>query len=341
MAKLNIENLKRDVMGRVKREEPEEERREIESLEQEENKAVNDEIRVESLPLSLLADFPAHPFSRGSEEKMQELADSIGMIGVVEPLIVRRQKDAPGYELLSGHRRRDAAQMAGVDRIPAIVRELDDETATIVMAKANLDSRDDIPPTERGYAYKMMLDAIKRQGERSDLTSGHHGQKLDSRDKISEQTGESSRQVQRFIRLTELIAPLQEKVNRKRLGLVPGVAVSYLKPEEQEWVNGCMEEGMNISGEQAEKLKACSQADKWSDAAAQEILHGKAETQEKAPKAFRVSAKRFRELLPAELKLQTFTQEEAENVLEEAMELWRQNYERENGAMDEYEEMSV
>lgn len=187
---------------------------------------------VQRMPLSELHPFEGHPFKVLDDDAMAETVESIRQMGVANPLIVRPDG---GYEIISGHRRHHAAELAGLDTIPVIVRELDDDAAVIMMVDSNL-QRENILPSERAKAYKMKLEALKHQGSRTDLTCEQNAHKLDgkkSRDIIAEQAGTSKDSVRRFIRLTELIPEILDMVDEKKISMTPAVELSYLKPEEQ------------------------------------------------------------------------------------------------------------
>ena len=186
------------------------------------------------MPLSDLHPFEGHPFKVLDDELMEQTVESIRQIGVVSPLIVRPDPEG-GFEILSGHRRLHAAQLAGLETVPVIVKEMDDDAAIIFMVDSNL-QRENILPSERAFSYKMKLEAMKHQGERGDLTSGQVGQKsigTVSRDIVAEQAGDSSRNVQRFIRLTNLIPEILDMVDEKKIAFNPAVELSYLKMSEQ------------------------------------------------------------------------------------------------------------
>ena len=185
------------------------------------------------MPLSDLHPFEGHPFKVLDDELMEQTVESIKQIGVVSPLIVRPDPEG-GYEILSGHRRLHAAQLAGLETVPVIVKEMDDDAAIIFMVDSNL-QRENILPSERAFSYKMKLEAMKHQGTRNDLetTSRQVVGKLEAADTIGEQTGESGRQVQRFIRLTNLIPEILDMVDEKKIAFNPAVELSYLKPSEQ------------------------------------------------------------------------------------------------------------
>lgn len=203
------------------------------STEQDRTAPVTEEIR--SVPLSQLHPFKDHPFKVLDDDAMSETVESVKQIGVVVPLIARPTED--GYEIVSGHRRHHAAELAGVDTVPVIVREMDDDSAVIFMVDSNL-QRENILPSEKALAYKMKMEAMKRQGERKDLqvegTSRQVVGKLEAADVIGQESGESGRQVQRYIRLTNLIPEVLDMVDQKQIAFNPAVELSYLKPEEQQ-----------------------------------------------------------------------------------------------------------
>ena len=192
----------------------------------EQSRAESQQERVQEIPLSELHPFEGHPFRVVDDEEMMKTAESVRDFGVLTPAIVRPDPDG-GYEIVSGHRRHRASELAGKETMPAIVRDLDDDAAIILMVDANL-QRETILPSERAFAYKMKLDAIKHQGERTDLTSGQLVQKLLSVEKVAEGTGESYKNVQRYIRLTELIPELLDMVDTGQIKFNPAVELSYL-----------------------------------------------------------------------------------------------------------------
>ena len=215
---------------------------------------------VQRIPLSALHPFEGHPFKVLDDDAMTETVESIRQMGVTNPLIVRPDPDG-GYEIISGHRRHHAAELAGLDTLPVIVRELDDDAAVIMMVDSNL-QRETILPSERALAYKMKLDAIRHQGERTDLTSRQVVGKLEAADKIGDMTGESGRQVQRYIRLTNLIPELMDMVDEKKISMTPAVELSYLKPEEQRNFLEAMDYAQAApSVSQAQRMKKKSQED--------------------------------------------------------------------------------
>lgn len=213
------------------------------------------------MPLSDLHPFEGHPFKVLDDELMEQTVESIKQIGVVSPLIVRPDPEG-GYEILSGHRRLHAAQLAGLETVPVIVKEMDDDAAIIFMVDSNL-QRENILPSERAFSYKMKLEAMKHQGERGDLTSGQVGQKsvgTVSRDIVAEQAGDSSRNVQRFIRLTNLIPEILDMVDEKKIAFNPAVELSYLKPSEQKEFLEAMDYAQSSpSLSQTQRLKKLSQ----------------------------------------------------------------------------------
>ena len=214
---------------------------------------------VVNIPLSQLHDFPDHPFKVRDDEKMEETVESVKAYGVLVPAIVRQRPDGE-YEIVSGHRRKRASELAGLSELPAIVRDLDDDAATIIMVDSNL-QRENILPSERAAAYKMKLEAIKRQGERRDLTSTQVGQKLKwAVERVAEDAGESRSQVQRYVRLTELQPELQEMVDTGKIAMTPAVEISYLKPKEQELLLETIDsEQATPSLSQAQRMKKLSQ----------------------------------------------------------------------------------
>lgn len=185
---------------------------------------------VQRMPLSQLHPFEGHPFKVLDDDAMAETVDSIRQMGVANPLIVRPDPDG-GYEIISGHRRHHAAELAGLDTIPVIVRELDDDAAVIMMVDSNL-QRENILPSERAKAYKMKLEALKHQGQRHDLTSTQVVEKL-AAEQVGDDAGISRESVRRFVRLTELIPEILDMVDEKKISMTPAVELSYLKPEEQ------------------------------------------------------------------------------------------------------------
>ena len=229
--------------------------------------------KVQEIPLDQIEDFPNHPFKIKEDEAMMEMAESIKEYGVLVPALVR-QKANGSYEMVAGHRRKCASRLAGMKEIPCIVRNLTDDEAIIIMIDSNL-QREKILPSEKAYAYKMKLEAMKRQGKRTDLTSVPVAQKLKrtSREKLGDQVGESQDQVRRYIRLTELIEPLLDLVDENKIAFRPAVELSYLGKDEQEQLLDAMQyEDCTPSLAQATKIKQFSQENKLSEAVILSIL---------------------------------------------------------------------
>ena len=225
----------------------------------EESRADAQRERVLEIPLSELHPFKNHPFKVKDDEAMLETADSIKQYGVLVPAIARPDPEG-GYELVAGHRRHRASELAEKETMPVIVRDLDDDAATIIMVDSNL-QRESLLPSERAFAYKMKLEAVKHQGARTDLTSRQVGEKSQtSIQKVADQAGESQRQVQRFIRLTELIPELLDMVDERKIALNPAYELSFLKKEEQVQLLDAMDsEQATPSLSQAQRLKKFSQ----------------------------------------------------------------------------------
>jgi ParB family chromosome partitioning protein len=210
------------------------------------------------LPLSDLHPFEGHPFKVLDDELMEQTVESIKQIGVVSPLIVRPDPEG-GFEILSGHRRLHAAQLAGLETVPVIVKEMDDDAAIIFMVDSNL-QRENILPSERAFSYKMKLEAMKHQGERGDLTSAQVGPKSWAAQVVAEEAGDSKSQVKRYIRLTNLIPEILDMVDEKKIAFNPAVELSYLKPSEQKEFLEAMDYAQaSPSLSQAQRLKKLSQ----------------------------------------------------------------------------------
>ena len=210
------------------------------------------------MPLSDLHPFEGHPFKVLDDELMEQTVESIKQIGVVSPLIVRPDPEG-GFEILSGHRRLHAAQLAGLETVPVIVKEMDDDAAIIFMVDSNL-QRENILPSERAFSYKMKLEAMKHQGQRGDLTSDQVGQKSWAVNQLADDANESKTQVQRFIRLTNLIPEILDMVDEKKIAFNPAVELSYLKPSEQKDFLEAMDYAQaSPSLSQAQRLKKLSQ----------------------------------------------------------------------------------
>lgn len=213
--------------------------------------------QIQRLALTDLVPFKDHPFRVVDDDRMMETVESVREYGVLVPIIVRPLEDGT-YEIVSGHRRKRACELAGISDIPAIVRDLDDDEATIIMVDSNL-QRENILPSERAKAYQMKMEALKHQGQRRDLTCAQVGHKLDgqkARDIVAEEAGESKSQVQRILRLNSLEQPLMDKVDQGELAFTPAVELSYLKPQEQEWVHSALETTQQTpSLSQAQRIK--------------------------------------------------------------------------------------
>ncbi len=219
---------------------------------------------IVELPLSELHDFPNHPFKVRDDEAMQETTESIKQYGVLVPAIVR-PREGGGYEIIAGHRRKHGSELAGLATMPCIVREMDDATATILMVDSNI-QRENILPSERAQAYKMKLEALKRQGVRNDLTSPQVAAKFRADDEVAKDAGISGDTVRRYIRLTELAPELQQMVDDKKIGMTPAVEISYLKPEEQKMLLTAIDsEQATPSLSQAQRMKKLSQDGKLND----------------------------------------------------------------------------
>ena len=210
--------------------------------------------QVQQIPIAELHPFTNHPFKVLDDESMQRTVESVEQYGVLSPLIARPRPEG-GYEIISGHRRQHAAQLAGLETLPVIVRNMDDNAAVLLMVDSNL-QRESILPSERAFAYKMKLEALKKQGARSDLTSDQVGQKLWSVEQVANDAGESKTQIQRFIRLTNLIPELLDMVDEKKIAFNPAVELSYLDEAQQRDFLEAMEDTQNApSLSQAQRLK--------------------------------------------------------------------------------------
>ena len=230
--------------------------------------------RLMELPIVDISDFPDHPYKVKDDESMMELVESIKIRGLLQPVLVR-PKENGGYEMVSGHRRKRACELAEIDLIPARVQDLTRDEAILSMVDSNL-QRDEILPSEKAFAYKMRLDAMKRQGQRTDLTSYPLDTKsgsIDSATEIGEKSGESRIQVFRYIRLTELIPPLLDMVDEKKIALRPAVEISYLTKEEQKMLCDAIEYcDATPSHAQTIKLRKFSQDGKLTDAVIDSIM---------------------------------------------------------------------
>ena len=275
--------------------------------------------RVQEIPLSELHPFEGHPFKVVDDEAMMKTAESVRDFGVMTPAIVRPDPNG-GYEIISGHRRHRASELAGKETMPVIVRNLDDDAAIILMVDANL-QRETILPSERAFAYKMKLDALKHQGARTDLTSAQLGRKLETADIVAEEAGESRNQVRRYIRLTELIPELLSMVDEKKIAFNPAVELSYLKPEEQKDFLEAMDYAQTTpSLSQAQRLKKFSQEGKCSLDAMCAIM-----SEEKKGELDRVTIKNdvLRKYFP-----KSYTPKQMEEKIIQLLEQWQKKREK-------------
>ena len=227
----------------------------------EENRQEEQREQVQQIPIDELHPFTNHPFKVLDDEAMTRTVESIAQYGVLAPLIARPRPEG-GYEIISGHRRQYAAKLAGLDTLPVIVRNMDDDAAVLLMVDSNL-QRENILPSERAFAYKMKLEALKNQGARSDLTCGQIGHKLNgakARDIVADESGDNARNVQRFIRLTNLVPELLDMVDEKKIAFNPAVELSYLDTNQQRDFLEAMNDTQNApSLSQAQRLKKLAQ----------------------------------------------------------------------------------
>ena len=276
--------------------------------------------KVQMIPLSELHPFRNHPFKVKDDEAMANTVDSVRQYGVLVPAIAR-PLESGGYELVSGHRRHHASELAGLTEMPVIVRDLDDDAATIIMVDSNL-QRETLLPSERAFAYKMKLEAIKHQGLRSDLTSSQVGMKLQALDIVGQNAGESRNQVHRFIRLTALIPDLLNFVDEKKVAFNPAVELSYLKTEEQVLLLDAMEsEQTTPSLSQAQRLKKFSQEGKLSVDVMRAIM-----SEEKKPEMDKVifTSAKLRQYFP-----KSYTPQQMENTILRLLEQWQRKRQHE------------
>lgn len=298
--------------------------------------------KVMDIPLMEIHDFPDHPFRVVQDDAMLEMAESIKQFGVLVPAMVRPREDG-GYELISGHRRKMASMLAGQTSLPCIVRELTDDEAIIVMVDSNL-QREQLLPSEKAKAYKMKLEAMKRQGQRRDLTSTQLGLKLDdltsrqvvgkleAADELGKATGESGRQIQRFIRLTNLVPELMELVDAGKIGMTPAVELSYIPPEEQQMVvDAIASEDSTPSLSQAQRLRKMSgEGTLDEDAALSVMMEQKKPPLAQAPKKaapsegdITIPASRLRTYFPS-----SWDQARIEDIIYKLLEGWMHSQER-------------
>ena len=270
--------------------------------------------RVQDIPLAQLHPFKDHPFRVVDDERMTETAESVKEYGVLVPAIARPMPDG-GYELVSGHRRKRACELAGLETMPVIVRELDDDQAVIIMVDSNL-QRENILPSERAKAYQMKYEALKHQGQRRDLTSGQNVQKSESSlEQVAEGTGDSAKTVQRVMRLNNLVPEMLSMVDDKKVAMTPAFELSYLKPEEQQQLVETMETCQSTpSLSQAQRMKRFSQQGKLTGDVMEEIM-----SEEKKPPLDKVilTGEKIRRFFP-----KSYTPEQMEKVIIKLLETW-------------------
>lgn len=287
--------------------------------------AAAQEDKITLLPLSELHDFPDHPFKVRDDEAMQETTESIRQYGVLVPAIVRPREDG-GYEIIAGHRRRHGSELAGLSAMPCIVRQMDDDTATILMVDSNI-QRENILPSERAQAYKMKLEALKHQGKRVDLegksTSRQLVGKLETADKVGELAGDSGRQVQRYIRLTELLPEVQKKVDSKEIAFSPAVELSYLTHDEQKQFLDAMDYSQNTpSLSQAQRLKKLSREGKCTKEAMRSIM---SEEKKEEQERITLSSDTLRKYFP-----RSYTPLQMQQTIIKLLEQWQKKQQRRN-----------
>ena len=274
--------------------------------------------KVLEVPLTEIDGFPDHPFKVRMDESMNDMIESIKKVGVLTPAIVR-QKDDGRYELLSGHRRKKACELAGIDKLPVLVKNLNRDEAIILMVDSNL-QREELLPSEKAFSYKMRLDAMKRQGQRTDLTSEPMAWKLkgkESAEIIGDKVGESKDQVRRYVRLTELVPDILEMVDEKCIAFQPAVEISYLPKNEQELLHATMDsEECTPSLSQAQRLKRLSMDGRLSEDVIFTIM-----TEEKPNQKEKLTLKdeRFGKYFP-----KSFTAQQKEELLVKLLETWWQ-----------------
>lgn len=280
--------------------------------------------QVQQIPLSEIRPFKNHPFKVTDDELMQQTIDSIMQVGVLNPAIIRPAPEG-GYEMVAGHRRLHAADLAGLKTIPAIVRNLDDDEAVILMVDSNL-QRETISPMERAQAYKMKLEALKHQGKRVDLTCDQVGHKLDSKksiQKVAEDAGESKTQVQRYIRLTELLPEVQKKVDSKEIAFSPAVELSYLTRDEQKQFLDAMDYSQNTpSLSQAQRLKKLSREGKCTKEAMRSIM---SEEKKEEQERITLSSDTLHKYFP-----RSYTPLQMQQTIIKLLEQWQKKQQRRN-----------
>ena len=271
--------------------------------------------QVQQIPIDALHPFTNHPFKVLDDEAMTRTVESIAQYGVLAPLIARPRPDGDGYEIISGHRRQYAAKLAGLDTLPVIVRQMSDDAAVILMVDSNL-QREHILPSERAFAYKMKLDAIKNQGARSDLTSSQVGTKLRADEKVAKDSGESRNQVQRFVRLTNLVPELLDMVDEKKISFNPAVELSYLDEKQQQEFLEAMDASQNApSLSQAIRIKKLAQQGEFDYDAVYDIMN-----EEKKSELDTVTIKNetLRKYFP-----RNYTPRQMENIIIKLLDQWQ------------------
>ena len=288
----------------------------------EENRQEEQQEQVRKIPIDDLHPFTNHPFKVLDDEAMTRTVESIAQYGVLAPLIARPRPDGDGYEIISGHRRQYAAKLAGLDTLPVIVRQMSDDAAVILMVDSNL-QREHILPSERAFAYKMKLEALKNQGARSDLTSDQVGQKLWSVEQVASDAGESKTQIQRFIRLTNLVPELLDMVDEKKIAFNPAVELSYLDESQQRDFLEAMDGTQNApSVSQAQQLKKMAQCGEFTYEKAFDILG-----QEKKSEQDTVTIKNdiLRKYFP-----RSYTPRQMEEKIIQLLDAWQKKQQRHN-----------
>ena len=288
----------------------------------EENRQEEQREQVQQIPIDALHPFTNHPFKVLDDEAMTRTVESIAQYGVLAPLIARPRPDGDGYEIISGHRRQYAAKLAGLDTLPVIVRQMSDDAAVILMVDSNL-QREHILPSERAFAYKMKLEALKNQGARSDLTSSQIGTKLRADEKVAQDLGESRNQIQRFIRLTNLIPELLDMVDEKKISFNPAVELSYLDESQQRDFLEAMDGTQNApSVSQAQQLKKMAQCGEFTYEKAFDILG-----QEKKSEQDTVTIKNdiLRKYFP-----RSYTPRQMEEKIIQLLDAWQKKQQRRN-----------
>ena len=288
----------------------------------EENRQEEQREQVQQIPIDDLHPFTNHPFKVLDDEAMTRTVESIAQYGVLAPLIARPRPDGDGYEIISGHRRQYAAKLAGLDTLPVIVRQMSDDAAVLLLVASNL-QREHILPSERAFAYKMKLEALKNQGARSDLTSDQVGQKLWSVEQVASDVGESKTQIQRFIRLTSLIPELLDMVDEKKIAFNPAVELSYLDESQQRDFLEAMEDTQNApSLSQAQQLKKMAQQGEFSYEKAFDVMG-----QEKKSEKDTVTIKNetLRKYFP-----RSYTPKQMEEKIIQLLDAWQKKQQRRN-----------